>query len=418
MRRLAAIIASLFGLAAAAIGDLADFSAPPPDHPAIEYFNYAKHPPADAVAALNRRLSTGQAQLRFEAGTGYLRSVLEALQVPVDSQVVVFSRTSLQAPRIEPRNPRTIFFNDRVAVAWVSGGFMEAAAQDPEQGVIFYSLEQQSSRQPEFQRRDDCLRCHISDISLGVPGMMVRSRYTATDGRPLLIYGGFATDHRSPLSERWGGWYVTGHAGSAHLGNAMLGDADGPEDLTGRTPELQSLTLEFDTTRYLSAHSDVVALLVFNHQLHMMNLLTRVGWDARAALYKHRDVSSQIREGVREMVDYLLFIDEAQLTGKIRGTSGFAESFPARGPRDSKGRSLREFDLERRMFRYPCSYMIYSETFDALPAEVRAEVYRRMWQILSGEEKGERYARLSAPDRRAIVEILRDTKKGLPEYFR
>jgi hypothetical protein len=411
-----AIALALAGVAAAA--DLANTTPPSTDHPAIEYFNYLNRPPSDVVAALNRKLEAGQAQLRFQSGTGYLRSVLEALSVPIRSQIVVFSKTSLQAPWIEPRNPRTIFFNDNVAVAWVRGGFIELAAHDPRQGVIFYSLEQ-SPANPRFQRRDDCLRCHISDVSLGVPGMMVRSRYTAPDGMPRLIYGGFTTDHRSPWEERWGGWYVTGHAaGIHHLGNAMVEEANGPEAIAARTVELPSLAFQFDISGYLSPYSDIVALLVFNHQMHMINLITRVGWDARAAMHDHRDAPSRIRDGVAELVDYLLFVDEAPLSGRVRGASGFEEGFAAEGPRDGQGRSLRQFDLEHRIFRYPCSYMIYSNAFEALPADVRTAVYRRMWEILSGQEQGTKYARLSLADRRAIIEILRATKTDIPPYFR
>ena len=116
-------------------------------------------------------------------------------------------------------------------------------------------------------------------------------------------------------------------------------------------------------------------------------------------------------------MDYLLFIDEAPLPGKIEGTSGFAETFGARGPHDSKGRSLRQLDLERRLMRFPCSYMIYSEAFDGLPSDLKTEIYQRIWQILSGQETGTRYARLSLSDRQAVVDILRETKPGLPVYF-
>jgi hypothetical protein len=114
-----------------------------------------------------------------------------------------------------------------------------------------------------------------------------------------------------------------------------------------------------------------------------------------------------------EIVDYMLFVDEARLNSPVRGTLGFEEKFAAQGPFDGKGRSLRQFDLERRIMRYPCSYMIYSAAFEGLPAEAKDAIYRRMWQVLSSENR-----RLSAQDRRAIVEILRDTKKDLPSYFR
>jgi len=421
--RIALLISAIAVSAALGFGELGDKLSPSLDHPTIEYFNYLKHPPNDVVADLKRRVEDGKVQLKFDGEKGYLPAVLQALNVSVESQMAVFSKTSLQSERIEPRNPRTIFFNDAVSVAWVHGGFIELAAQDPEQGAIFYSLEQQFAAQPNFTRRDDCLQCHRSDISLGVPGMILRSLYTMPDGRPKLILGGNITDHRSPFEERWGGWYVTGTmARGRHMGNAMLTDAEHPESMiTPQTLRLKSLQGKFDTNAYLSPYSDIAALLVFDHQMYMTNLITRVGWETRIALYEgarpNRALNELLRESANELVDYLLFIDEAPLPGPVHGTSGFAEKFAGQGPWDSRGRSLRQLDLQRRLLRYPCSYMIYTKAFDSLPEQARNAIYQRMWQVLSGAEKSNRYARLSLADRQAIVEILRDTKKGLPSYF-
>jgi hypothetical protein len=409
-------IAAAFALPLFA-GDFADTLAPAPDHPAIGYFNYLGHSLRDPVTLLGRKIQAGTAQLRFEQRAGYLRSLLEALDVPVESQIAVLSKTSLQAPRIEPKNPRTIFFNDEVAVAWVRGGFIELASVDPEQGVIFYTLEQRPVANPEFTRRDDCLQCHLSDASLGVPGMIIRSRFPAPDGMPRLILGGFETDDRSPFEERWGGYYVTGSAGAAHhLGNAVVTDEDHPEAMSSE--KLLSLEGKFDTSAYLSPYSDIAALLVFNHQMRMTNLITRFGWEVRARKQDRRgDLDRLLGEGAKELVDYLLFVEATPFPGPMGVSNDFREKFAARGPKDSKGRSLRDLDLEKRLLRYPCSYLIYSREFDTLPEQAQAAVYRRMWQVLSGEEKDQKYARLTASDRRAIVEILRETKKGLPDYF-
>ena len=421
MRTTAVLVAALIGVASG-VAELNDKLSPALDHPAIAYFNYLQHPGNDAVAGLKRKIEEGKIQLKFDGQKGYLPAVLQALNVPVESQMAVFSKTSLQSPRIEPGNPRTIFFNDSVSVAWVNGGFIELAALDPEQGVIFYKLEQQFASQPSFMRSDNCLACHRSDQSLGVPGMILRSFYTLPDGRPQLILGGFTTDHRSPFEERWGGWYVTGVlANGRHMGNAMLSDPDQPESMiTAQTLHLASLQNKFDTNAYLSAHSDIVALLVFDHQMYMTNLITRVGWEVRCALYDKASsgaLTALLRESANELVDYLLFIDEAPLPGPVQGTSGFAEKFAAQGPFDTHGRSLRQFDLRTRLLRYPCSYMLYSQAFDSLPEQAKNAIYQRMWQILSGAEKGSRYTRFSLADRQAIVQILRDTKPGLPSYF-
>ncbi len=417
MTRAALVGAVLCASAAVLLGQLGGAFDAQLDHPAI---GYATRPVADPVSKLNRKLQEGGAQLKFEGVAGYLRSVLDALDVPVESQLVVFSKTSLQARLISPRNPRSIFFNDSVAVGWVRGEpFVEVAAQDPRQGVIFYTLEQQPTDRPQFTRQEICLTCHESYSSMGVPGMLVRSVFPGDDGTPLRRWGDYFPDHRTLLDQRWGGWYVTGKLGSLrHMGNWTIANPDQAEARPAGA-KLETLTGVFDTHGYLAPYSDAVAHLVFEHQMHMINLLTRVDWEIRFALYEHRrDWDVRLREAANELVDYLFFIDEPRLGEKIQGTSGFQEKFAGQGPHDRAGRSLRQLDLERRLMRYPLSYMIYSEAFDALPAEATEAVYKRMWQILSGTEKGEKYARLTPGDRQAIIEILQDTKHGLPNYFR
>jgi len=424
-----AVSASL-GWALASVGwaDLADTMAPPASHPAIAYDSTPSH---DPVAELNRKLLDGSARLTFENGSGYLRSVLAALDIRVESQIAVFSKTSLQLERISPSNPRTLFFNDAVVVGWMGGGMIELAAHDPRQGVRFYTLAQRPVNRPVFVPGTECLRCHISEASLGVPGMMVRSLYTAPDGSTRLVYGGNSTDHRSPFPERYGGWYVTGDTGAAHhLGNVTMTPQDTPEALAAaRAIHLDSLPVPAGL--YLSPYSDIAALLTFDHQMHMINLITRIGWEARVAFSQtrpltllslgaaapSRSAADILEEAAAEFVDYLFFVDEALLPSPMHGTSGFRETFAARGPLDQHGRSLRQLDLNQRLLKYPCSYMIYSQAFDALPAEAKAAIYKRMWQVLSGSTTEKKYARLTVADRRAVVEILLDTKKDLPVYF-
>jgi hypothetical protein len=430
MRRCAVLAGGLIVTAIVAFGDLEGLFSAGRYHPAIGYDAW---PARDTVAELNVEIQQGLAQLKFHGAQGYLESVLNALDVPTESQMVVFSKTSLMQGIINPRNPRSVFFNDSVAVAWVRGEpFVELAAEDPQKGVIFYTLTQTPVDQPRFIRRNDCLTCHESYASLGVPGMMVRSVFPAFDGSPVRSLGDYLSDHRSPFNERWGGWYVTGKDISVrHLGNAIVTNASQPDSIvTKETLSVESLKGEFDTDAYLSPYSDIVALMVFEHQMHAINLFTRVGWEVRFALYEARmrnalpglgntrePISRLLADTAKELVDYLLFIDEAPITGTIHGSSGFTEQFSARGPSDSKGRSLRQLDLHRRLMRYPCGYMIYTKAFDGLPNEARGAIYKRMWQVLSGEEEGGKYTRLSLADRQAIVEILRETKKGLPDYF-
>jgi hypothetical protein len=388
------------------------------DHPAIDYRTRQS---TDVVNALNLRLQSGAVSLPFESATGYLRPLLKALNVGVDSQVAVFSKTSLQQGMIHPRPPRMIYFNDSVVVGWVRTGFIEIAVQDATQGAVFYRVLRAASGPPAMFRDNGCLQCHNSFATLGVPGFLAKSIPSTADGSTLPWLGNYLTDHRSPIAERWAGWFVTGKAGSSrHLGNAPVANRNIDEvRVEDANLNVAELSARFDTGAFLSPHSDVVALLVFNHQLRMMNLLTRIGWQARTLAHDGRSeaaIVTALRDTANETVDYLLFVDEAPLSG-VAGSSGFTESFSARGPRDSKGRSLRELDLKQRLFKYPCSYMIYTEAFQQLPAAAKRAIYSRMWDVLSGQVRAPKYSRLSASDRDAIVEILRDTKTDLPASF-
>ncbi|MGA3203244.1 MAG: hypothetical protein ABSF12_12215 [Bryobacteraceae bacterium] len=382
-----------------ALGDLVGVFTGALDHPAIEY---PQRPVHDPVSELNKKLDQGMT-LAFEPVHGYLPAVLEALGIPVESQIATFAKASFQQHLISPGNARAIYFNDAVAVGWVRGGKeLEIATEDARQGTIFYTINQRASGNPRATRRDDCLTCHESYDTLGVPGMLLRSVYAAPNGTVLLELGSFNVDHRVAFAHRWGGWFVNGKTDAmGHLGNAAF------------KAENEAESVEANFKGYLSPGSDIVALMVFDHQMHMTNLLTRVGWETRFALHEKTMTPEKLAGMAAEIVDYMLFIDEARIGSPVRGTLGFEEKFAAAGPRDRKGRSLRQFDLDRRMMRYPCSYMIYSAAFDGLPAEAKGAIYQRMWSVLSSQNP-----RLSIEDRRAIVEILRDTKKDLPAYFR
>ena len=389
------------------------------DHAAIQY---SKRPTADPIDKLNEAVEKGAISLTLDAlPRGYLASVLKALDIPVSSQTLVFSENSLQRSHISQKTPRAIYFNDTVAVAWAKGAeTIEATALDPTQGVHFYSIPQTRQSKPQFIRRNaDCLQCHLLPQTHGVPGVLTMSVLPLSDDKNDYAQG-WEADHRTPIEDRWGGWYVTGaQVPAKHLGNVPVLHVPKSYVRADMAPKLATAADAFDAAAYLAPHSDVVALMVLNHQTRMTNLLTRLGWQSRIATHdgKGGAVPAHVRETAYELVDYMLFIEEAPLPSPVRGASSFAKDFSAKGPRDSKGRSLRDLDLTRRLLRYPCSYMIYTEAFDALPAAARALVYQRTWDILSGAVKDPEYARLSAADRRAIVEILRETKKHLPAYF-
>jgi len=247
-----------------------------------------------------------------------------------------------------------------------------------------------------------------------VPGIMIASVYPDSSGMPYARLGMPVTDQRTRFQDRWGGWYVTNtHGRQNHHGNAVARDRQHPDLLESRdTQNITDLSKRFDTKQYLSPNSDIVALMTLEHQTRMTNLMIRAGWDARVG------EATRLDADVEALVTYMLFADEAKLYDPVEGVSTFSKTFPERGPRDRQGRSLRDFDLKTRMFRYPLSYMIYSSAFDAMPSAVRNRVYQRLYEVLSGKDASPKFARLSKDDRTAILDIVRETKTGLPEYWR
>lgn len=392
-----------------------------PGNPAIEYF---KAPTDDPVARLAKRIDNGEVKLEYIPGRlGYLPGLLKNLNINVDSQMLVFSKTSFQAQLISPRAPRAVFFNDSVSVGTVKGGeVLELAALDPKQGVVFYTLGVDKATKPIFVRRDVCLQCHQVQATLGVPGIEVGSSFPKPDGTPNFQAGYTAVDHRIPLEQRWGGWFVTGKTGSVtHMGNAIVPNPANPTELdTTNAHNLTSLAEKVNLEGYAAQTSDIVALMVLEHQTRMTNLMIRAGWETRVAQFegKMAEAESRLNTDIDELVAYSLFAEETPLKEPIEGVSTFTKTFPQRGPRDKQGRSLRDFDLKTRMFRYPLSYMIYSEAFDGMPDWVRERVYRRLYDVLTNKNASERFARISAADRRAVFEIVLETKSGLPDYWK
>lgn len=402
-----------------------------------EPINYSKSKGDNAVTRLQERLRTGQAKLTFEEDRGYARSLLKELNVPVSSQVLVFSKTSLQRDRICPKTPRALYFNDDVYVGFcLRGDVMELSAVDAQLGTVFYTLDQEPADKPKFTRHTDaCLICHSSSVSRGLPGHVIRSVYPDPEGIPYLSAGAHRTDQTSPLKERWGGWYVTGtHGEQTHMGNWILSkrqDADAGLDAHGQN--VDTLRDRFTTSFYLSPHSDIVALMTLEHQTEMHNRLAFATLETRMALHYQEELikalsekpdmqfdstKSRIRGAGDLVVKYLLFCEEAKLTDRVKGTSGFSKEFAERGPFDSKGRSLRQFDLKTRLFKYPCSYLIYGEAFNKMPAEVKQHVMQKLFDVLTGKDTSKDFAHLSCDDRAVILEILRDTKADLPDYWR
>ncbi|HXB51686.1 MAG TPA: hypothetical protein VNU69_02915 [Rhizomicrobium sp.] len=416
--------------------------------------NYRSEDLSDPVALLEKEIEQGKVSLTYDQDHGYLRSVLDLLKVPVESQTLVFSKTSFQYPKISPQHPRALYYNDDVYVGSVhQGNAIEIVSFDPRQGAIFYLLDERKVDKPVFQRAElDCTQCHIAAGTRGVPGVLLRSVFATPTGTLTPRAPTYITDQESPFKQRWGGWYVTGALAKASMGNAAAAAAQPAADpasaaaAPGAAPQLSPLDQPFDPSAYLAPGSDQVALLVLTHQAQMHNLITLTNYQTRLALYALAkntvagpvqaaftgDGSSldalpeatrrQIQKPADQLLRYLLFANETPLGGlnarQEIASSSFAREFAARGVRDSQGRSLRDFDLHDRIFKYPCSYLIYNAAFDTLPEPARGYIYHRLLQVLSGQDHSPDFANLSAKDREAILSILLETKPGLPAEWR
>lgn len=398
-----------------------EFEAPPID--------YAHAPTNDPVRQLQKKIDAGDVQLQFDEKFGYLPAVLDALGISKSSQMLVGSQTSFQLRKISPQRPRAIYFNDETYVGWVQyGDVMELSAVDPRQGAIFYTLEQTKSERPKFVRdQGQCLICHASSRTQDVPGHLVRSVFADRAGVPQLGSGTFTTNHSSPFDERWGGWYVTGtHGDQRHMGNVFVQDKSEPEKLDREAgANVTELSKLLDVSPYVSQHSDIVALMVLEHQTQMHNALTRANYETRLAessdqimnkalerpvSYQSETTQRRIAAAGDNVVKHLLFVNEYQLTSPVKGTSSFATDFSRQGPQDRRGRSLRELDLEQRLFKFPCSYLIYSAAFDNLPKSMKSYVFGKLRRVLTEEDDDENFKHLTFEDRTAILEILSDTK--------
>jgi hypothetical protein len=383
--------------------------------------------PQSSAANLVEQIQTGKIVLNYDDKQGYLRSLLKILNVPVSSQTLVFSKSSFQLSQIGPEAPRAIYFNDDVYVGWVNHGqFIEIAEVDPQTGPVFYKLMQEYDPYPVVQREtEECLVCHDTfQTNTPVPRLLMLSVLPNPEGNALKA-AALITNDQSPLRERWGGWYVTGtHGMQRHLGNTLVrARADDVDDMKKFIARMDlsaganatDLSKKFDTKEYLSPHSDIVALMILGHQTHVHNMITSGVYeihDATKQGLSGQKMADAVKDAGERMVRAMLFVGEAQLTEPIHGTSSFPEEFVKRGPRDSKGRSLRDLDLQHRLLRYPLSYLIYSKSFDAMPGELKEYVNRRLREVLGSEDNSADFQHLSREDRTVILEILHETKPG------
>lgn len=413
----------LLALATTAFAQSNEFEQPP--------ISYSDSTPHDPIAQMQERLN--KRELKFDGDEKEtVAQVLKALNLSQKTQVVLFSKTSVQRVRISPQNPRAFYFNDETYIGYVPGGLIEGAAIDPQLGPIFYAFDptERSNRQVQRFRRDqNCLSCHAANFTRDIPGVFVRSVYAEATGSPIFSAGSEVVDYTTPIEQRWGGWYVTGRHGSArHRGNAFAHD-DGKEvtlDIE-RGANLDKLDQFYDTKLHLEGTSDIGALMVLEHQVAFQQTLTRANYESRRMLHYQHGLQESFKEPITDVpsydsvksvfannaqavLDVLLYKDEAKLPdGGIKGSAEFVKAYQDGGRRTKDGRSLRDLDFKTRIARYRCTHLIYTDQFQKLPKPLYAQIVDRLGHILTDPQPEKRYAYLADDERKAIASILQET---------
>jgi hypothetical protein len=373
------------------------------------------------VSALGKLLSGGELE-----GLGQVervRHLLKALSIPEESQILVFSKTSKQNDLITPGTPRALYFSADAYAGYVPGGMMEVSVHDPLLGVVFYLIDLQNPASGSFVKREtgECLSCHGTARTEDVPGLLVRSVFPDADGRPLLALGSSTVDASTPISSRWGGYYVTGRSSLPHVGNRVFREEEGQPK-----PELVQLvdvSEKLNASRYPRATSDIVALMVLEHQCDLHNRMTAAAMRYRRTHWlgklldkdsdpDHETAGRLADEDAKELVDHLLFRGEAEMGEGVEGDEAFQNAFTRQFPKTREGDSLADFHLGSRLFKNRCSYMIYSQAFAQLPARVRSATLKRLRAVLDGAEAQKEFAYLKESERRRISNILRETLPG------
>ncbi|MES2982755.1 MAG: hypothetical protein V4727_10620 [Verrucomicrobiota bacterium] len=384
----------------------------------LEPIRYSDTLPTDRLAVLAKKLEERKLAGQPRQGLKALEFVLAELNVPKESQVLVFSKTSLQNSRITPRNPRSLYFSENAYVGYVPGGAVEAIVHDAVLGPVYYLVEPDKDGAMRIERDTNrCLSCHATSRTENVPGMLIRSVYAEESGHPILQLGTHDVAHETPLADRWGGWFVTGRSSLPHLGNRVFTEES---DLTPSTIPIKSVAGMVDVKNYLRPTSDVVSLLVLEHQVKMHNLLNAAAMNYRRSVYFMQTLNpdadpaqgsaGEIADSsAKDIVDYLFFKHEADLGDGVEGDAGFQQTFVKRFPKSKNGESLAEFRLYGRIFKNRCSYMVYSEAFKGMPPGLKQKVIARMKRVVAGEEEGFEY--LKESERKRIDTILSETLK-------
>jgi len=385
-----------------------DINAPP--------HNYRERTPMDRFTQLKDALESGKIQLDRSSEKAFVLSLLRVLDVPATSQMLVFSTTSLQLSLISPANPRALYFNEDLYVGYVPGGRIEIVSLDPELGGIYYILDiPKDASALRVERSERCMNCHASDDTAHVPGLVVKSVVPGPRGGSLTAYRLGQTGHGVPFEQRFGGWYVTGEYGiTNHLGN-----------LTGKLAEGKLATIpnppggRFDFAKYPVTTSDILPQLLLEHQAGFVNRVVEAAYRARTALFVSDGKltaaqEAELDEQAKTVTRYLLFADEAPLPGKVEGDAAYQADFLRTQRATKDGLSLKDFDLQTRLFKHRCSYMIYSPVFTSLPTPLKKRIYQRLDAALNLKQSDKEISYIPAAEKKVIRAILKATLADLP----
>lgn len=384
---------------------------------------YLEHRPQDRFARLQKQIESGEIRLDTTDDKTFLHSLLKALDVPVSSQLLVFSASSLQSEIINPRNPRALYFSEDLYLGFVPGGKIEIIAMDPEMGAMFYIFERlrPGGGVPPITRSDKCFNCHAGNATKRVPGLIAESLLPMLSGASLETYRRDEQGHQIPLDKRFGGWHLTGkHHLKENLANLMgrTSSSRGFEKTRVEPGQMSDLNLHLRPT------SDILPHLLHEHQIGFENRVFHAAYVMRQLLAEGRGSLSmaakpEVEKLAEELARYILFVDEAELpTEGIEGDPEFIQEFQRNKKSVSAGPSLKDFDLKNRIFKYRASYMLYTDSWQKLPLMLRERVYFKMAEGLRDQNPNPVYTHLPVEEKRAIRAIMKETVPGLPTWWR
>jgi hypothetical protein len=388
-----------------------DLDAPP--------HHYRQRKLTDRFSQLKEALETGRVLLDRSSEKAFVFSLLDVLKIPASSQMLVFSTTSLQLSLISPSNPRALYFNENIYLGYVPGGRIEIVSLDPELGGIYYILDIPRDSGPiRVERSERCMNCHAGEETARVPGLVIKSVVPGPAGGSLVAYRLNETGHGVPFEQRFGGWYVTGQNGiTNHWGNLTGRFVSGNLNKIPNPPGQR-----FNWAKYPVASSDILPQLVHEHQAGFVNRVVEAAYRARTALFLSEgkltaSQSAELDEQAKIITHYLLFADEVPLPAPVEGDADYKTDFLRTRKATKAGQSLKDLDLQTRLFKYRCSYMIYSDIFTGLPAPMKQRVYQRLQAALTEKNPKKEYGYLPVQEKRAIREILKATLPDLPRNW-